>query len=78
MEDARGWTGRTKRKDVNPYEAAALVVDLIGDGREEVLTWGNGKVQVYFNTGDEGVPKRWGNPDYEMLKKISCYLYSPR
>ena len=25
MEDTRGWTGRTKRKDFNPYEAAALV-----------------------------------------------------
>jgi hypothetical protein len=78
MEDTRHWTGVTGKEYFNPYESAALVVDLIGDGREEILTWGNYRIQVYFKNGDERVAKRWGNPDYEMLKKVSCYLYSPR
>ena len=78
MEDTRGWTGVTGQDYFNPYEAAALVVDLIGDGREEIFAWGNGKVSIYYNTGDENIPNRWGDPDYEIFKKMSCYLYSPR
>ncbi len=78
MEDTRGWTGVSNQAYFNPYEAAGIVADLIGDGREEVLTWGNSKFTIYYNSGNKGVPKRWGNMDYELLKKISNPLYSPR
>ncbi len=62
----------------NPFEASAHVVDLIGDGREEVLTWGNNKITIFYNSGNMNVPKRWGNDDYMQIKKLFCPLYNPR
>ena len=78
MEDTRTWTGVSDQEYFNPYEGAGLVVDMIGDGREEIFTWGDGAVTIVYNTGDAGVPRRWADTDYQIFKKISCYLYSPR
>lgn len=47
-----------QRFGFNPFEAAAHVVDLIGDGREEVLTWGNNKISIFYNSGDAKNPKQ--------------------
>lgn len=77
-EDPRSWVGIHNQPSFNPYEAMAIVVDLFGDGREEILTWGGNNFTIYYNSGDKNVPKRWGDPQYEKLKKISCPLYSPR
>jgi hypothetical protein len=62
----------------NPFEAGGHVVDVIGDGREEILTWGNNKISLFFNSGDADVPRRWGNADYMQIKKLFCALYNPR
>ncbi len=62
----------------NPFEAAVHVVDLIGDGREEVLAWGNNKITLFFNSGDTGIGKKWGAADYMQTKKLFCPLYNPR
>lgn len=78
MEDTRTWTGITDQAYFNPYEAAGIVVDMIGDGREEVFTWGNGLVTIVYATGDASFARRWPDGDYQALKKLSCPLYSPR
>ena len=54
------------------------MVDLFGDGREEILTWGGNKLTIYYNSGDSGVPRRWGDGDYMQMKKIWCAVYNPR
>jgi len=76
--EAPTWVGKSNNNNLNPYESGVIAVDLIGDGREEVLTWGNRKFTIYYNSGNAKVNKRWGNSDYMSLKKISCPLYSPR
>ncbi|MDD3813785.1 MAG: hypothetical protein PHZ02_03985 [Desulfocapsaceae bacterium] len=78
VEDPTNWEGVHNQPNFNPYEAMAIVVDLFGDGREEILTWGGSSFTIYYNSGDKNVPKRWGDPQYEKFKKISCPLYSPR
>jgi hypothetical protein len=77
-ENPNIWVGKHPQPNFNPYEAMAIVVDLFGDGREEILTWGGNNFTIYYNSGDKKIPKRWGDPQYEKLKKISCPLYSPR
>ncbi|MCB0384437.1 MAG: hypothetical protein KDD43_03520 [Bdellovibrionales bacterium] len=79
MENPSGWTGYNSRGGFfNPYEAAAIAVDLIGDGREEVLTWGGGKITIFYNSGNENVPRRWTDIGYRSFKSINGPLYSPR
>ncbi|MFH2122641.1 MAG: hypothetical protein ABIJ50_04070 [Pseudomonadota bacterium] len=78
VENPNNWVGIHNQPNFNPYEAMVLVVDLFGDGREEILTWGGSRFTIYYNSGDKNVPKRWGDPQYEKFKKISCPLYSPR
>ena len=62
----------------NPFEASVHVVDLIGDGREEVLTWGNNKISIFFNSGRTNIPRRWGDADYLQIKRLFNPLYNPR
>ena len=61
-----------------PYEGNGHAVDLIGDGREEVLAMADRKVMIYFNSGDAGVEKRWGDHEYMSRKKLWCNVYNPR
>ena len=74
-DDPKSWSAVA---DDNPYEAQGHTVDLFGDGREEILTWGDNAITIYYNSGDAGVPSRWGDADYMMLKKSWCQLYNPR
>ena len=75
------WYGEDRRSagyHDGPYEGAAHAVDLIGDGREEILTWGANKITIYYNSGHANVAKRWGDADYMQIKKIWCAVYNPR
>ena len=78
----QSWFGYVNREprynNDGPYEGAAHAIDLFGDGREEVLTWGAKKILIYYNSGDAGVEKRWGQPQYMKLKKLWCNVYNPR
>lgn len=74
-----GYVNRERKYDNDgPYEGAAHAIDLLGDGREEVLTWGAKKIVIYYNSGNAGVEKKWGNPQYMKLKKLWCNVYNPR
>lgn len=74
------WYGATKNPNsINgPYEGGAHPVDIFGDGREEVITWGSGKISIFYNSGNAGVPKRWGRASYMKRKKLWCSVYNPR
>ena len=75
------WYGEDRRSTGyhdGPYEGAAHVVDLIGDGREEILTWGANKITIYYNSGDANVARRWGDGHYMQIKKLWCAVYNPR
>jgi hypothetical protein len=61
-----------------PYEGGAHPVDLFGDGREEIVTWGAGKITVFYNSENANVPKRWGQAAYMKRKKLWCSVYNPR
>ena len=78
----QSWFGYVNRESSydndGPYEGAAHAIDLFGDGREEILTWGAKKIMIYYNSGNAGVKKRWGNPGYMKLKKLWCNVYNPR
>lgn len=74
-----GWYGKVKEiSDDGPYEGGAHVADLIGDGREEVVALGHNQIIIYYNSGDAGVPKKWGVHAYETRKKLWAGVYSPR
>ncbi len=74
-----GYVNRQSRYDNDgPYEGAAHAIDLFGDGREEVLTWGARKINIYYNSGNANVEKRWGDPQYMKQKKLWCNVYNPR
>ena len=61
-----------------PYEGNSHVVDVLGDGREEVVAMADRALMIYFNSGDAGVPKRWGEPEYMAKKKLWCQVYNTR
>lgn len=74
-----GYVDRESRYDNDgPYEGAAHAIDLFGDGREEIMTWGARKIVVYYNSGNAGVKKRWGDAQYMKIKKLWCNVYNPR
>jgi len=74
------WYGITRNPySINgPYEGAAHPVDLFGDGREEIVTWGADRITIYYNSGHAGVPRRWGEAAYMQRKKLWCSVYNPR
>lgn len=61
-----------------PYEGAAHAIDLFGDGREEVLTWGAKKIVIYYNSGTTPVKKRRNDREYLNTKKLWINVYNPR
>ena len=74
-----GYVNRSQQyNNDGPYEGGAHAIDLFGDGREEILTWGARKVVIYYNSGDAGVAKRRDDPVYMKLKKLWCNVYNPR
>lgn len=74
-----GWYGKVKEiSDDGPYEGGAHVVDMIGDGREEVVALAHDQIVVYFNSGDAGVPKKWGDHAYMTRKKQWVQVYNNR
>ena len=72
-----GWRGVSK-EDNSPYEGGAHVVDLFGDGREEILTVGGGKISIVYKPGGSRVKKKWSNSNYRKRKKIWTQVYNPR
>jgi hypothetical protein len=77
------WYGVTKNPySINgPYEGGAHPVDVFGDGREEIVAWGAGKISIFYNSGHAGVPKRWGDASYmkqhETQETLVQRLQSP-
>jgi hypothetical protein len=73
-----GWRGNSK-EDNSPYEGGAHVVDLFGDGREEILTIGGGKISIFYKpSGPKVVKKKWSDSNYRKRKKIWAQAYNPR
>jgi len=71
------WRG-VSREDNSPYEGGAHVADLFGDGREEILTIGGGKISIFYNPNESSVKKKWSEPNYRKRKKIWTQVYNPR
>ena len=78
----RSWFGYVDRESKydndGPYEGAAHAIDLFGDGREEILTWGAKKILIYYNSGNTSVKRRWGEAQYMKIKKLWVNVYNPR
>lgn len=76
-----GWYGRVRSQyigDDGPYEGAAHVVDVFGDGREEIIAMAHNQIVIYYNSGNAGVPKKWGDHPYMARKKMWTQVYNPR
>lgn len=74
-----GYVNRPSKYDNDgPYEGAAHAIDLFGDGREEILTWGAKKIIIYYNSGDARIQSRRTSYEYLSRKKLWTNVYNPR